>query len=82
MIFDVSQHAIIYEVLYSIQLVHVHVHVLTCQITNTVALVLGNPFYCFVQVYGSSSGGKINLIACLEDHKFSPQNFWLVNSSY
>ncbi|XP_003383988.1 PREDICTED: F-actin-capping protein subunit alpha-1-like [Amphimedon queenslandica] len=29
-----------------------------------------------VTVYGSSSGGKINLIACLEDHKFSPQNFW------
>jgi capping protein alpha len=29
-----------------------------------------------VTVYSSSSGGKVSLIACLEDHKFSPQNFW------
>ena len=29
-----------------------------------------------VTVYGSSSGGKIKLVVCIEDHKFSPQNFW------
>eukprot|EP00118_Oscarella_pearsei_P024580 m.306350 g.306350 ORF g.306350 m.306350 type:complete len:314 (+) comp41171_c0_seq1:79-1020(+) len=27
-------------------------------------------------VYGKQSGGQITLIACLEDHKFSPRNFW------
>nr|WAW84884.1 CAPZA [Halisarca dujardinii] len=27
-------------------------------------------------VYGSSNGGDVKLVACIEDHKFSPQNFW------
>ncbi|KAM7429189.1 F-actin-capping protein [Porites harrisoni] len=27
-------------------------------------------------VYGSSSGGTINITACIEDHQFQPQNFW------
>jgi len=27
-------------------------------------------------VYGRSSGDSITLIVCIEDHKFSPQNFW------
>lgn len=27
-------------------------------------------------VYGSSQDDKITLTACIEDHKFSPQNFW------
>uniref|UniRef100_H2ZFA1 F-actin-capping protein subunit alpha n=1 Tax=Ciona savignyi TaxID=51511 RepID=H2ZFA1_CIOSA len=27
-------------------------------------------------VYGKSSGGSISIIACIEDHKFSPENFW------
>lgn len=29
-----------------------------------------------VTVYGSSTGANIKLTICLEDHKFSPQNFW------
>lgn len=29
-----------------------------------------------VTVYGSSTGGKIKLTVCIEDHKFSPRNFW------
>ena len=28
------------------------------------------------QVYGSSSGGKIKLVVCIEDHKFNPKNYW------
>lgn len=28
-----------------------------------------------VTVYGSSSGANIKLVACIEDHKFSPQNY-------
>lgn len=27
-------------------------------------------------VYGSASGSTITLTSCIEDHKFSPQNFW------
>jgi len=27
-------------------------------------------------VYGSTTGGSVKIIACIEDHKFSPQNFW------
>lgn len=27
-------------------------------------------------VYGSSSGGTITLVVCIEDHQFQPQNFW------
>lgn len=27
-------------------------------------------------VYGSSSGGKITIHTCIEDHQFQPQNFW------
>nr|CCH23112.1 F-actin capping protein subunit alpha [Nematostella vectensis] len=27
-------------------------------------------------VYGSSTDGLITIVACLEDHKFEPQNFW------
>jgi hypothetical protein len=29
-----------------------------------------------VTVYSSSSGGHIKLTVCIEDHKFSPRNFW------
>jgi capping protein alpha len=29
-----------------------------------------------VTVYGSSSGSQIKLTVCIEDHKFSPRNFW------
>ncbi|CAI8010876.1 F-actin-capping protein subunit alpha-1 [Geodia barretti] len=29
-----------------------------------------------VTVYSSSSGGQIKLTVCIEDHKFSPRNFW------
>lgn len=32
--------------------------------------------YGLVQVYGSSSGGKITIHTCIEDHQFQPQNFW------
>ena len=34
--------------------------------------------YGLVQVYGSSSGGKITIHTCIEDHQFQPQNFWYV----
>nr|NP_001265887.1 uncharacterized protein LOC100181530 [Ciona intestinalis]BAM34031.1 beta-actinin I [Ciona intestinalis] len=27
-------------------------------------------------VYGTSNGGETTIIACIEDHKFSPENFW------
>lgn len=33
-------------------------------------------FVVFTQVYGNSNGGNITLLFCIEDHKFSPQNFW------
>lgn len=29
-----------------------------------------------VTVYGSSSGANIKLTVCIEDHKFSPKNYW------
>lgn len=29
-----------------------------------------------VTVYGTSSGSQIELTVCIEDHKFSPRNFW------
>ena len=32
-----------------------------------------------VQVYGSSSGANIKLTVCIEDHKFSPKNYWYVH---
>ena len=39
------------------------------------------PLYDFihVQVYGSSSGANIKLTVCIEDHKFSPKNYWYVH---
>ena len=33
-----------------------------------------------MQVYGSSGGGQIKLTVCIEDHKFSPKNFWCVTN--
>ncbi|ELT90161.1 hypothetical protein CAPTEDRAFT_163423 [Capitella teleta] len=38
----------------------------------------GSEHYCtgVTAVYGSSADGFITLTACLESHKFSPQNFW------
>ncbi|XP_038062224.1 F-actin-capping protein subunit alpha-1-like [Patiria miniata] len=30
----------------------------------------------FYTIYGRSSGDSITLIVCIEDHKFSPHNFW------
>ena len=36
-------------------------------------------FLLFLQVYGSASGSQIKLTVCIEDHKFSPRNFWCVN---
>lgn len=29
-----------------------------------------------VTVYGSAVGGGVKLIACIEDHKYNPNNFW------
>ena len=29
-----------------------------------------------VTVYGASQGGGVKVTVCVEDHKFSPQNFW------
>ena len=29
-----------------------------------------------VTVYGNSSGGGVKIVACIEDHKFSPNNYW------
>ena len=31
---------------------------------------------CVQQVYGKGSGGEKTLVACIEDHKFKPNNFW------
>ena len=31
-----------------------------------------------IQVYGSTNGSQVKLTVCIEDHKFSPKNFWCV----
>ena len=55
-----------------------HVHNACIDIIVFLCFQNASHFYSVIpfQVYGSSSGSKITLTLCIEDHKFSPQNFW------
>ena len=65
---------------------HTSVYVYTCAVIvvpTVLSFFFLNFWVClfivsspFAQVYGSTTGGNIKVVACIEDHKFSPRNYW------